>query len=78
MTAVESQIVQLRDEMHAGFSALGEVRLEMRAMHYEVLARFERQDKRLDAQDDKFEELKRHMHMLHEDVLERIARLRER
>lgn len=94
MAAVESQIVQLREEMHAGFSALatelraemragdgsiraefraelraeiGEVRLQMRAMHYEILVRF----------DQKFDELKRHMHVLHEDTLDRFARLDE-
>ena len=86
MAAVESQIVQLREEMHAGFSALatelraeiragddslreeiGGARLEMRAMHYETLVRF----------DQKFDELTRHMHVLHEDTLERFARLDE-
>ena len=90
MSAVEAQIVQLRDEMHVGFSALSgelrsemragdqglreeieDVRLEMRAMHQETLMRFEMQDQ-------KIEGLDRHMHVLHEDLIERIARLGER
>lgn len=90
VSAVEAQIVQLRDEMHVGFSALSgelrsemragdqglreeieDVRLEMRAMHQETLMRFEMQDQ-------KIEGLDRHMHVLHEDLIERIARLGER
>jgi hypothetical protein len=71
MTAVEEQMLQLRAETRDGFSALGELRLEMRAMHHELLVRF-------GAQDEKFKDLKRHMHMLHEDALDRIARLGER
>ena len=43
-----------------------------------MVARFEAHDRRFDAQDEKFIDLKRHMHLLHEDALDRIARLRER
>jgi hypothetical protein len=90
LTSVEAQIVLLRDEMHVGFSALGgelrsemragdqglrndieDVRLEMRAMHQETLTRFE-------VQDQNFSDLKRYMLMLHEDLVDRIARLGER
>ena len=41
------------------------------AMNAEMVTRFE-------AQDQKFGDLRREMHLLHEDVLERIARLGER
>jgi len=68
LTSVEAQVVQLRSEMKGGFSALS---YAINAMHTDIVARFE-------AQDEKFMDLKRHMHMLHEDALERIARLSER
>ena len=69
------QIVQLRNEMNGGFSALS---YAINAMHSDIVARFEAHDRRFDAQDEKFIDLKRHMHMLHEDALERIARLSDR
>ena len=79
MTAVEAQIVQLRSEMHGGFSALS---YAINAMHADVVTRFEAQDKRFDALDGRFDgqdrklgDLRGDMHVLHEDVLERIARL---
>ena len=68
LTSVEAQIVQLRSEMNSGFSALS---YAINAMHADMVARFEAQDKRMDG-------LGRHMHVLHEDVLERISRLGER
>ena len=58
MTAVTSHIVQLREEIRGGFSAIGDLRLEVRALQYETVARFEAQ-----------------VRVLHEDTLERIARL---
>jgi hypothetical protein len=68
LTSVEAQIVQLLSEMNGGFSALS---YAINAMNADMVARFE-------AQDQKFEDLRREMHLLHEDVLERIARLGER
>lgn len=53
MNALELQILQLREEMHSGFSAL-------------------RQDIR-----EGDEETRRFMRVLHEDVIERIARIQE-
>ena len=68
MITVEAQILQLRSDMNSGFSALSYV---VKALHADMVARFE-------AQDHKFDDLRREMHLLHEDVLERIARLGER
>ena len=68
LTSVEAQVVQLRSEMNGGFSALS---YAVNALHADMVARFE-------ANDHKFEGLRRDMHLLHEDVLERIARLGER
>lgn len=68
LMSVEAQLVQLRGEMNSGFSALS---YATNAMNADMVARFE-------AQDQKFEDLRRQMHLLHEDVLERIARLGER
>ena len=74
MSAVESQIVQLREEVRSGFSAIGDLRLEVRALQYETVARFEAQDDRIARL---FDDLSRQMRVLHEDTLERIARLDE-
>ena len=68
LTSVEAQIVQLRSEMNGGFSALS---YAINAMNTEMVTRFE-------AQDHKFHDLRRDMHLLHDDVLERIARLGDR
>jgi hypothetical protein len=68
VAAVESQIVQLRDEMRSEFSA---VRAEAEVHHEEtrrVLAA--RIDSLFDANE-------RHMRLLHEDLVERIARVSE-
>ena len=75
MTLFEAQMLQLRSDMNSGFSALS---YAVNALHADMVARFEAHDRRFDAQDEKFIDLKRHMHMLHEDALERIARLSER
>ena len=70
MSAVELQIVQLRDELHAGFSA---VRQEMAVMRDDLRYRAEehgrivaRRDSRRDSLGD--EETRRYMRVLHEDV----------
>ena len=68
MTFFETQILQLRRDMNSGFSALS---YAVNALHADMVARFE-------AHDRKFDDLRRDMHLLHEDVLERIARLGER
>jgi predicted phage gp36 major capsid-like protein len=68
VAAVESQIVQLRDEMRSEFSA---VRAEAVAAHQEtrrVLT--ERMESLFDANE-------RHVRLLHEDLVERIARSAE-
>ena len=68
VTAVESQIVLLRDEMRSEFSA---VRAEIRGGDEEtrrVLT--ERMESLFDANE-------RHMRLLHEDLVERIARQSE-
>ena len=68
VTALESQIVLLRDEMRSEFSA---VRAEAVVRHEEtrrVLT--ERMEFLSDANE-------RHMRLLHEDLVERIARLNE-
>ena len=60
VAAVESQLVHLRTEMHADFSA---TRSDMQAMG----ARLNESD----------EETRRHMRVLHEDVIARIATIGE-
>ena len=77
--SLQMQVVQLREELHGEFSAIrGEVaalgsdlRTEMRALNAETVARLET---KIEAGD---EETRRHMRLLHEDVIERIARLGE-
>jgi predicted phage gp36 major capsid-like protein len=75
MSAVESQIVQLRTEMRGEFSAVraemraghGELRAEMRAGHDELRAEMRALN----------EETKAQMRTLHEEVLDRIAKIGE-
>ena len=64
VTAVESQIVLLRDEMRSEFSAVRADAVETRR----VLT--ERMESLFDAN-------QRHMRLLHEDLVERIARMGE-
>ena len=64
VTAVESQIVLLRDEMRSEFSAVRADAVETRR----VLT--ERMESLFDANE-------RHMRLLHEDLVERIARMGE-
>jgi len=64
VTAVESQIVLLRDEMRGEFSA---VRQEMRALNDETRAEMRALNEQTVTQ----------MRVLHEDVIDRIAKLDE-
>jgi|SRR6188508_1484989 hypothetical protein len=65
VTAVELQLVQLRDEMRGEFSAL---RGEMRTGDEETRRQLREGD----------EETRRFMRILHEDVIARISMLQER
>jgi predicted phage gp36 major capsid-like protein len=75
VSAVESQIVQLRDEMRGGFSAVREemrtlnddTRMEMRALNDDIRMEMRALN----------EDTKNQMRVLHEDVIERIARIGE-
>lgn len=68
VTAVEVQLVQLRDEMHAEFSATRELlRAEMREGNESLRREIRAGD----------EETQRHMRVLHEDVIARFAMLQE-
>jgi hypothetical protein len=74
---VELQIVQLRDELHAGFSAVRQEMAVMRddlrselkstavSLHAEIRAEIRSGD----------EETRRYMRVLHEDIITRIAAL---
>jgi cell division protein FtsB len=57
VTALESQIVLLRDEMRDGFSAT--------------------RDALIERMESLFDSNERHMRLLHEDLVERIARMSE-
>jgi len=68
VTAVETQIVLLRDEMRSEFSA---VRTDIRTGDEETRRMLtERMESLFDANE-------RHMRLLHEDLVERIARMGE-
>jgi len=68
VTSLESQIVQLRDEMRSEFSA---VRTDIRTGDEETRRMLtERMESLFDAHE-------RHMRLLHEDLVERIARSSE-
>jgi len=68
VTSLESQIVQLRDEMRSEFSA---VRTDIRTGDEETRRMLtERMESLFDAHE-------RHMRLLHEDLVERIARMGE-
>jgi hypothetical protein len=64
MTALESQISQLADEMRVAFSA---IRQEMTTAISQLEERIRSGD----------EETRRYMRVLHEDVIERISRIQE-
>jgi predicted phage gp36 major capsid-like protein len=83
VTALESQIVQLRDEMRSEFSA---TRAEARAgdeetrrtLREEIRAGDEETRRVLTTRmDDLFGANERHMRLLHEDLVQRIATLKE-
>ena len=67
MAAVESQILQLRGEVRDGFSAI-HARLATHDQRFDDLTRQMREG---------HQEIGRHMRLLHEDVLARIAAIRE-
>jgi hypothetical protein len=75
LTGVESQIVQLRGEMHSEFSAVrtemralnGETRTEMRALNEETRTEMRALN----------EQTRTEMRVLHEDVISRIALQKE-
>ena len=52
MAKVEAEIVQLRTEMHSGFSALSYL---INKMHVEIMARFDGVERRFEAVDKRFE-----------------------
>ena len=77
MDAVESQILQLRDEMRDGFSAIRQ-RLDGHDQRFVAIdGRLEGIDGRLGRLETGNEEIKRHMRVLHEDVLSRLSLLQE-
>ena len=88
MAAVESQILQLRGEIRDGFSAI-HARLGTHDQRFESIdQRFESIDQRFESIDQRFDDLTRqmreghqeigrHMRLLHEDVLARLAATRE-
>jgi hypothetical protein len=74
--AVELQIVQLREEMHAGFSALradfrAELQAEIRASRDSLKSELQAEIRSGD------EETRRYMRVLHEEVISRIATIGE-
>ena len=83
VTAVESQIVLLRDEMRSEFSAVrGEIRAGdeqvIKTLREEIRAG-EEQTRRVltERMESLFDANERHMRLLHEDLVERIARMGE-
>ena len=83
VTALESQIVLLRDEMRSEFSA---VRGEIRAGDEQVIKTLREEIRAGDEQtrrvltermESLFDANERHMRLLHEDLVERIARMGE-
>ena len=68
VTAVELQLVQLRDEMRGEFSAIrAELRAEIRAGDEETRRQLREGD----------EETRRYMRVLHEEVISRLATIQE-
>ena len=77
VAAVEEQILQLRGEMHDGFSAIDH-RFEAIDRRFEAIdLRFEAIDRRFDGLDERIEETQRYMRVLHEEVLARLSLLQE-
>ena len=83
VTALESQIVLLRDEMRSEFSAVrGEIRdgdeQVIKTLRDEIRAGDEETRRVLsERMESLFDENERHMRLLHEDLVERIARTGE-
>ena len=90
MTVLESQILQLGDNMRAEFSAIRqemvasvgalrtELRAEMYTLHQDVIAKISQLEKKLSERiSSGDEETRRYMRVLHEDVIERISRIQE-
>lgn len=83
VTALESQIVLLRDEMRSEFSALrGEIRAGdeqvVKTLREEIRAGDEETRRVLtDRMEFLYDANERYMRLLHEDLVERIARLKE-
>ena len=71
MGAVELQIVQLRAEMREQFSAIRQVRAEIRAEGDAVRTELRKEIR------DGDEETRRYMRVLHEEVLSRMANIQE-
>ena len=72
VTALETQIVLLRDEMRSEFSATRqELREEIRAGDEETRRELTKQ------MHDLFEASERHMRVLHEDLVQRISTIAE-
>jgi hypothetical protein len=75
MTALESQILQLGDDMRGEFSAIRrEVATTADALRTELIERISQLEERLRGGD---EETRRYMRVLHDDVIERISRIQE-
>ena len=70
MAAVESQILQLREEIHVGFSAI-------RNRFDGVDQQFKSIDQQFKGIDQQFDETRRYMQMLHEDLVARISMIRD-
>ena len=68
MTSVDGRLTSVEAQI---VQLRDETHREFSAMRQEITGQFDRQD-------TTFEELKRYMLMLHEDGIDRIARLRER
>ena len=83
VTALESQIVQLRDEMRSEFSAIrGDSRTGdeqvIKTLREEIRAGDEETRRVLtERMESLFHANERHMRLLHEDLVERIARMGE-
>jgi hypothetical protein len=93
MTALESQILQLGDEMRGGFSAIRQelttavdtVRAEIRTggeeTRHEMHALHQNVVERISQLEERIssgdEETRRYVRVLHEDVIERISRIQE-
>lgn len=75
MTGLESQILQLDNDMRAGFSAIRQgMATAIGMLRAELIERISQLGERISTGD---EETRRYMRVLHEDVIERISRLQE-